>query len=409
MNSRIVTSADDSVAGMRSELPVVVVGAGLSGAASAWALARRGVPVIVVEQFTAGHRLGSSHGSARIVRRGYRDALYVSLTGRAFELWRELETASGTTLLRMLGGLDFGERRDVPAVAELLAAAGVPHEVLPAREAERRWPGMVFSTEVVFHPQAGTVDADAAVRALLAEAARHGAQLRYETPAVSVTGVDTASGCGSGVGAGVVLGDGTRLAARCVVLAAGGWLGPLVGDTVQLPPLRVTQQQVFHFPRRDTDLPPWPSVIHEPLGHPVYHLAGGRDGGPSDDRKIGEHDGGHETTAAGRDGVVDAASRARVVEYVRRWLPGLDPTPRAEASCLYTETPSEDFLLDRVGDLVLCSPCSGHGAKFAPLVGEYVADLVTGAAAEDGHGASTVPDRFRLAAHLSGRTGSVSL
>jgi sarcosine oxidase len=133
----------------------------------------------------------------------------------------------------------------------------------------------------------------------------------------------------------------------------------------------------------------------------VYHLAGGRDGGPGDDRKIGEHDSGKPTTAGDRDGLVDAAVRASVVRYVKRWLPGLDPTPRNEATCLYTETPSEDFIVDRVGDLVVCSPCSGHGAKFAPLIGELVADLVTGAGG--------VPERFRLATHLTGRVGSVSL
>jgi sarcosine oxidase len=133
----------------------------------------------------------------------------------------------------------------------------------------------------------------------------------------------------------------------------------------------------------------------------VYHLAGGRDGGPADDRKIGEHDAGGETTAAGRDGVVDPASRARLVEYVRRWLPGLDPEPRNEVTCLYTQTRSEDFIVDRVGDVVVCSPCSGHGAKFAPLIGELVAGLVSGA--------DDVPERFRLANHLRGRVGSVSL
>jgi sarcosine oxidase len=372
-----------------SEDPVVIVGAGLSGAAAAWSLSRRGVPVLVLEQFAVGHHHGSSHGSARIVRRGYGDALYVSLTGRSFELWRELETATGTSLLRILGGLDFGERRNVPKVARLLAEAGVAHEVLPADEASARWPGMVFSGDVVFHPQAGTLDAEGAVAAFLADAARHGADVRHETPVAEVDG------------GRVLLADGAAIAARCVVVAAGGWLARLAGGLVTLPALRVTQQQVFHFPRRDPAAPPWPSVIHEPLGHAVYHLAGGRDGGPGDDRKIGEHDAGRETTAAGRDGVVDAASRARVVEYVERWLPGLDPTPRGEASCLYTETPSEDFLVDRVGDLVICSPCSGHGAKFAPVVGEMVAGLVLG----DGN----VPERFRLATHLSGRVGSVSL
>jgi sarcosine oxidase len=369
--------------------PVLVVGAGLAGAAAAWSLSRRGVPVIVVEQFAPGHRAGSSHGSARIVRRAYGDSLYVSLTGRAFELWREIETASGTSLLRMLGGLDFGARRGVAKVAGLLADAGVPHEVLPAAEASARWPGMEFEGDVVHHAQAGTLDADAAVAAFLADAARLGAVVRLETPAAAIAGD------------GVTLSDGSWVAGRCVVVAAGAWVAPLLSGVVGLPALRVTQQQVFHFPRLDPAAPPWPSVIHEPEGHAVYHLAGGRDGGPGDDRKIGEHDAGGETTAADRDGVVDAVSRARVVEYVLRWLPGLDPTPRSEATCLYTETPSEDFLLDRVGDVVVCSPCSGHGAKFAPLIGELVADLVTGA--------GSVPDRFRLAAQLSGRTGSVSL
>jgi sarcosine oxidase len=368
---------------------VVIVGAGLSGAAAAWALSRRGVPVVVFEQFAAGHSRGSSHGSARIVRRAYGDALYVSLTGRAFELWQELESASGTAVLRMLGGIDFGARRDVPEIARLLAEAKVAHEVLPADEATRRWPGMVFEGEVVFHPQAGTVDAARAVEVLLAEAAKLGADVRHDT---AVTAVEPD---------GVALADGTRVPARCVVGAAGGWVGPLLSGQVELPPLRIEQQQIFHFPRLDPAAPPWPSVIHEPDANPVYHLAGGRDGGPGDDRKVAEHVGGKFTTADERDGVVNPIARERVTEYVRRWLPGLDPMPRGEATCLYTETPSEDFVLDRVGDLVVCSPCSGHGAKFAPLIGELTADLVTGA--------GEVPDRFRLAAHRAGRTGAVSL
>ena len=371
------------------EHPVVIVGAGLAGAASAWALSRRDVPVVVLEQFAPGHRRGSSHGSARIVRRAYGDGLYVRLTGQAFELWREVEETSGASLLRMLGGLDFGANRNVAAVAGYLAEAGVAHEVLPAAEAARRWPGMEFDGEVVFHPQAGTMDAERAVATMLALAAARGADVRHETAAVAVRGD------------GVVLSDGSQLRARSVVVAAGGWLAPLLNGAVALPPLRVTQQQVFHFPRRDASQPAWPSVIHEAVGTAVYHLAGGRDGGPGDDRKIGQHDGGVTTTAAERDGVVNAESREAVIEYVRRWLPGLDPTPRGETTCLYTDTPTEDFLLDRVGDLVVCSPCSGHGAKFAPLIGELVAGLVTG---DD-----RVPDRFRLAGHAQGRIASVSL
>src|SRR6185436_18575033 len=109
----------------------------------------------------------------------------------------------------------------------------------------------------------------------LAEAA--GASVRYSSPAVSVSST------------GVVgLADGASIAARTVVVAAGAWVAPLLSSVVTLPPLRVTQQQIFHFPRLDPSAPPWPSVIHEPEGHAMYHLAGGRDGGAADDRKIAE-------------------------------------------------------------------------------------------------------------------------
>jgi sarcosine oxidase len=360
----------------------VVVGAGLAGAASAAALAARGRRVVVLEQFPPGHAHGSSHGSARIIRRAYEDALYTRLTGRTFELWREVEQRSGARLLRLLGGVDFGRGRNVSAIGEHLAAARVAHELLDAAEAERRWPGMVFAGPVLFHPQAGTLDADAAVTALLQLAAKDGAAVHR---GAAVRAMDP-----SGGGVRIVLADGRALTAARVVVAVGAWLEPLLGPLVPLPPLRVTEQQVFHLPRRDPAAPPWPSVIHEDV-RVVYHLAGGRDGGPQDDRKIGEHDLGTPTTAAARSGTVDPDARRRVIEYARRWLPGLDPKPRSETTCLYTLTPSEDFLLDTVGPMVICSPCSGHGAKFAPLIGQMVADEVDGRDA--------VPARFRLVAH----------
>jgi sarcosine oxidase len=344
----------------------VIVGAGLSGAAAAWALSRRGVPVVVLEQFAPAHRHGSSHGSARIVRRAYGDGLYVSLTGTAFELWRELESVSGVSVLRMLGGLDFGARRDVATVARLLADAGVAHEVLPAAEAALRWPGMVFEGDVVFHPEAGTVDTETAVATMLAEAMQLGAVVRHSTVASSVTGNR------------VELGDGSCIAARCVVIAAGGWVEPLVAGTVELPPLRVTQQQVFHFRQRDPRLR-WPIFVHK---HDLqtFGLPSGSDGGALPAMKVAQHDGGSPTTAEERSGTVDPAARARVVSHVERWLPGLAPEPVAEASCLYTTTPNEDFVLDRVGPIVVVSPCSGHGAKFTPLIGSLAADLALGLA-----------------------------
>lgn len=374
----------------------MIVGAGLSGSASADALSRRGRSVLIAEQFAPRHDRGSSHGSARIVRRAYGDGLYVSLTGRAFELWRDLEQRSGVQVISHYGGLDFGPGREVTKVARLLGEAGVPHEVMPAAEAEQRWPGMVFEGDVVYHPQAGVVDAERAVETMLALARDCGADVRFEAPVVAI------GESGPRGGREVRLGDGTSVRARVVVVAAGAWLEPLLAAQLALPPLRVTQQQVFHVARRDTAAPPWPSVIHEAADARVYHLDAGRDGGPGHDRKIAQHDDGMATTAETRDGRVDPGSRARLLQYAQRWLPGLQPVITAETTCLYTQTPTEDFVLDRVADLVVCSPCSGHGAKFAPLVGELVADLVEDAAAP-------LPHRFRLAAHALGRVGAVSL
>ena len=218
----------------------------------------------------------------------------------------------------MHGGLDHGANHDVDAIAERLAAEAVAHELLRAEAAEERWPGMRFEGSVLFHPQAGTMDAALAVEAFVAEAVRHGVKVLQETRVVAVLPGDDRSE--------IELAGGERVAARAVVVAAGGWAEPLLHGRVTLPPLSVTQQQIFHFPRLDTDAEQWPSVIHDELT-PIYHLAGGRDGGPGEDRKIAEHRHGTATTASGRSGIVDPASRARVVEYVRRWLPGLDPTP----------------------------------------------------------------------------------
>ena len=99
------------------------------------------------------------------------------------------------------------------------------------------------------------------------------------------------------------------------------------------------------------------------------------------------------TTGDGRDGIVSPAARDRVGAFVRQHLPGLDPDPVGEVTCLYTSTANEDFILDRHGPFVVCSPCSGHGAKFAPLVGEIAADLACGGPSPE--------RRFTLAAHLA--------
>jgi sarcosine oxidase len=365
---------------VQPDIDVAVIGAGLMGAASAWALSRRGVPVTLIEARDLGHTEGSSHGSARIFRRVYPDPLYVELTGRARELWQEVELAAGELLLRHTGGIDHGRRRHPRELADVLRDRGVPAALLSCREASLRWPGIAFDGPVLFQPDAGVIDADRAVAALVRCAVRNGAEWCPRSP---VRLLERVAG-----GVRLHLPDRSVLAGT-VVVAAGGWLPATLAGLVDLPPLTVTQQQVFHFPRRDP-AHAWPVFVYLDRMS-VYGLPGGRDGGPAGGVKVAEHDRGQVTTADTRTGVVDERARQRLVDFVRAHLPGLEPTPFAEKTCLYTSTANEDFILDRVGPLVICSACSGHGAKFAPLVGEFVADLATGT--------GPVPARFTLAAH----------
>ena len=346
---------------------IAVLGAGLMGAATAWQLARQGHEVTLIEAYDIGHRHGSSHGTSRIFRRAYADPLYVGLTGQAYEHWRELEHDSSTPLLRTTGGLDLGEGRDPEGLAAVLGAAGVPYELLDAEAAAERWPYIRFGGPALYHPDAGVLDADQTVAACVRRAVEHGADALI---GVRVERVE--------VGERVRLhtDDGRELVADAVVIAAGAWL-PELQLPLPLPPLRVTQQQVFHFPQRERDVR-WPILVSKNESMQVFGLPSGADGGPLPAVKVAEHDRGTPTTARTRSGVVDPASRARVEDFVRERLPGLVPEPVAETTCLYTTTPDEDFVLDRHGPLVVVSPCSGHGAKFAPLIGAMAADLATG-------------------------------
>jgi monomeric sarcosine oxidase len=349
----------------------------------------------VLDAFGPAHRNGSSHGSARIFRRAYPDPLYVRLTGLAGERWRELAAEAGQDLLTMTGGLDFGAARNPGQLHAVLSACGVPAELLTGAAAAERWPQFDFhgAEQVMFHADAGVLDPDRAIAAMLRLAAAAGADVRLETPVTRLSAAPAGDGA-------VAQTESGAFAAPVIAVAAGAWIAPLLGGLVQLPPLTVTQQQVFHFapaPGRPDPTELWPIFIdHEEAGY-IFGLPGGRDGEVPGAIKVAEHDPGTITTADTRDFRVAEASRDRVRAYVAKRLPALDPAPVNEATCLYTWTASEDFILDRPGDgpFVVASPCSGHGAKFAPLLGEIIADLATGGATAD--------PRFTLAAHLGAR------
>jgi monomeric sarcosine oxidase len=365
---------------------LIIVGAGLAGSAAAWAASARGRSVVVLEAFDAGHKRGSSHGSARIFRHAYADPLYVRMMTQALSLWERLHDEAGEQFLQFTGGIDYGPGRDPEGLHAILRSCGVPADLLRPGEAAERWPGLAFgSGAVMYHAAAGVLDPDRAMAAMLRLAQARGADVRFGTQAerIAVTGdsvtVDTANG---------------PVTAPVAVIAPGAWIAPLLDGLVGLPPLKVTQQQVFHFAPVRPPAPgeaPWPIFIHASDDGFFYGLPGGRDGEVPGAIKLGEMGRGTLTTADARDYAVDPVERQRAVSFTAKRLPGLMSEPVNDVSCLFTETTNEDFILDRRGPLVIASACSGHGAKFAPLTGEILASLAEGEPAPN--------VRFTLAAH----------
>jgi sarcosine oxidase len=364
----------------------VVVGAGLAGAAAAWSLTLRGYEVTLVERAQPAANDGSSHGSARIFRYTYTDPLYTRLVVQSRKRWDELERVSGSNLIIQTGSLDFGVARDPQTLAAVLEAEGVEHELVGLEEARSRWPQIAVDTEVLWHPKAGVIDSETAVRTMLDQATKHGAQLLTDWELTTISRARN--------GFRLRAANGDEVDAEKIVVAVGGWLPHLLADLplptdflAGLPPFQVSQEQAYHFPYRDSTTR-WPTFIHGSPAIYTYSLPGGRDAGFRGQKLAEFHGGLMIPSAVHQTGIIDPANRAKLIDYVTRFLPGLVPEPYAETTCLFTSTPTEDFVVDGADGIVLVSACSGHGAKFAPLIGHIAADVVTGSAAP--------PDRFRV-------------
>ncbi len=322
---------------------VAVVGAGIMGSATAYALARDGRDVVLHEQFHIGHTRSSSHGRSRIVRLAYPEVEFVELAKESFAGWRVLERETGVELLELNGLLELVED-PAQGSRDALEAAGAEYELLEAEAARARWPvGVPEGWTALFQPEAGIVRADLAHRAFVDQAVAHGAQLREESRVKSLDDVD----------------------ADVVVLTAGPWVSRFVPDL----PVRVTRETVAYF-RRDGD--PLPSVAWlDPVtrGHALYSLHD-----PVHGLKAGAH---HAGAVADPDeeGQPDPQLVERVSEWVAQTYPDADPEPVAAETCVYTTTPDEHFILERRDRVVIGSACSGHGFKFAPAVGRRLAQM----------------------------------
>jgi sarcosine oxidase len=336
-------------------MKIGVVGAGVVGCATARALARSGHDVTLYEQFDLGHNRGSSHGESRIYRYSYPDERYVAMMIEAMPLWRELEAECGEQLLLRTEGLDTG--KPVHDHAAALETHGIAFEILDGAEVRKRWPMLrLDGGDVLYQKDGGIVRAEPAWRALAAGAVAAGTHLVRARVEALKSDSDAA-----------VVTSGGEERFDSVVVTAGGWARDLLMTCGIDIPTRTTRETIAFF---DIDRAP-PTLVDwaEPTAYALPN--------PSRGLKAGEHIAGPIADPDEAGGPNESAIE-RLKEWVAERYPTATPEPWHTESCLYTNTEDEHFILERHGNIVVGSPCSGHGFKFAPLNGKRLAALATG-------------------------------
>jgi sarcosine oxidase len=356
------------------EYDTIVVGLGAMGSAALYQLARRGQRVLGLEAFGPGHRLGSSHGESRVIRLAYYEhPNYVPLLHRAYALWEELERASGEQLLRITGGLMIGtpESRLVSGAHASAVQHGLDYQLLEAADVMRQYPALRLEADEValFEPRAGILAPEKCVAAHARLARDVGAEVHFDEPVRSWSAADAAV---------EIVTENSRYSARKVVFTCGAYASQVLGDArvevrAERIPLFWLQPSVpehFELGRLPIYLWQQPDGDHF-YGFPHLEWPG---------VKVARHHSRDMCDPATVDRQVNAEDERRLREVIAHRLPTLNGPVVSSLICLYENSPDEHFIIDRLPDqpnVVFGAGFSGHGFKFASVVGEILADMVT--------------------------------
>jgi sarcosine oxidase len=361
----------------------IIVGLGTVGAATAMTLARRGRSVLGLDAHRPPHTLGSHHGESRSIRRAYLEGTaYVPMVQRAWHLWRRLEQDAGVSLLATTGNLTLAPE-DAPALKGFLASArryDIPHALLSAAEVQRRWPQLKPAANMLagLEIEAGVIAPEKALEVMLTEAARGGAVLQFDE---RVAAWDTTPG-GVRVRSHRGVYQGGRL-----LLSAGAGTQPLLGGLGSwLMPKRVPvhwvaapDDQAFALGRLPVNFWQLPLPAEGSGGpyHEIYALPLTRHGGRV---KVAAHNRLMDCDPLNVDRSVGAQETAVIRGFLKHHIPSLAGGEIRSEVCLYTLTPDGDFVLGPLAGCphVFTTALAGHGFKFAPVLGEIMADLLEG-------------------------------
>lgn len=365
---------------------VIVVGLGTAGAATCMTLARRGVSVLGLDAYNPPHRMGSHHGRSRSVRRAYLEGTgYLPMALRSWEGWRQLEKDSGEQLLVTTGNLTLG-LPDGPALSGFLASArtaNIPHEVLSAGEVRKRWPQLEPPDDYAagMETQAGIVFPERCIRVFLRMAQAAGADLHVDEWVTAWTthadGIEVHTTRG-GYTAGRLL------------IAAGAGSRSLLGSSANLlAPKRVPVHWIDvpnaaayglgELPVNFWQVPRGGTHDAADSNREFYVLPVVEVGGRV---KAAFHNGLADCDPEKPAPAVSAEEEAQIRSMLERFLPPLSGLPMTSETCIYTQTPDDHFILGALpeNDNVFGVALAGHGFKFAPIVGQILADLIQGIA-----------------------------
>ncbi|HXB08465.1 MAG TPA: N-methyl-L-tryptophan oxidase [Puia sp.] len=348
---------------------VIVIGLGANGSSALWHLSKTGKKVLGIDRFEPPHQKGSSHGESRIIRQAYHESpFYVPLVKAAYPIWAELENATGQTLFRRTGGLLLGDPQTSVVQGARLSAEthDIPFEWLDAPAICNRFPAFkpTAGTVGVLEKEAGILYPEACIRAFLELAARNGAAIHPNEPVIAIT--PTPNGI-------TITTATTTYHTEKLIVAAGAWLDTLLPE-IHLP-LSVRRQPLFWFGNANENFLPakMPVFIWEYAQEKMFY--GFPDIGSG--VKLAPHHGGRPI--APDDLKPDAAPEeiAALAALAKTYL-DFDPVYLHARICLYTNTPDEHFIIDlhpAYPNIVVASPCSGHGFKFSSFTGKLLADL----------------------------------